>query len=79
MHLTLLQRASYVRCAGVTLPIKRHTTQNAYLYMSSRIALSVVITDSTVLGGDLIREGDQSGRGFGDDNDARRNKDIFEL
>ena len=48
-------------------------------YMSSRIALSVVVTDSTVLGGDLIREGGQSGRGFGDDNDARRNKDIFEL
>jgi len=23
--------------------------------------------------------GGQSGRGFGDDNDARRNKDIFEL
>jgi hypothetical protein len=38
MHLTPLQRASYVRCAGVTLPIKRHTTPNAYLYMSGKIA-----------------------------------------
>ena len=48
-------------------------------YMSSRIALSVTVTDLSVLSTDLIREGGQSGRGFGDYNDSGRNKDIFEL
>ena len=58
---------------------KSPARQNQYLYMSSRIAVSVTVTDSSVLGGDLIREGGQSRRGFGDDNNARRNKDISEL
>jgi hypothetical protein len=47
--------------------------------MSDGIALSVTVTHSSVLDRDLIREGGQSGRGFGDDNDTRRNEDIFEL
>ena len=61
------------------IPVKPAFKDFRKKYMSSRIALSVTVTDLSVLSTDLIREGGQSGRSFGDYNDSGRNQDIFEL
>ena len=64
---------------STAIPVKPAFKDFRKKYMSSRIALSVTVTDLSVLSTDLIREGGQSGRGFGDYNDSGRNKDILKL